>query len=69
MDGNGDGKVDLYDKEDAMASIGNYLKVNGWGSQSSQQEAAVFHYNNSKDYVNCVLTLAQKIVEKDETQK
>ena len=63
VDGNGDGKIDLFDKEDAMASIGNYLKVNGWGDEPAKQEAAVYHYNNSKDYVNCVLTLAQKIEE------
>lgn len=61
VDGNGDGKVNLFDKEDAIASVGNYLKVNGWGNTRKQQEAAVYHYNNSKDYVNCVLTLAEKI--------
>ncbi len=63
VDGDGDGKIDLYNKEDAIASVGNYLKVNGWGPNRSQQEAAVFHYNNSRDYVNCVLTLAQKIAD------
>jgi membrane-bound lytic murein transglycosylase B len=66
VDGNGDGKVSLFDKEDAMASVGNYLKVNGWGEKQSQQEAAVYHYNNSKDYVQCVLTLAEKIVAQEE---
>ncbi|MFM8178073.1 MAG: lytic murein transglycosylase [Candidatus Kapaibacterium sp.] len=66
VDGNGDGKVSLFDKEDAVASIGNYLKVNGWGEKPSQQEAAVYHYNNSKDYVNCVLTLAAKIAAGDQ---
>lgn len=66
VDGNGDGKVSLFDKEDAIASVGNYLKVNGWGEKPSQQEAAVYHYNNSKDYVNCVLTLAEKIVAQEE---
>jgi membrane-bound lytic murein transglycosylase B len=63
VDGNGDGKTDLFDKEDAIASVGNYLKVNGWGADRTQQEAAVYHYNNSKDYVNCILTLAEKIAE------
>ncbi|MBL7998914.1 MAG: lytic murein transglycosylase [Candidatus Kapabacteria bacterium] len=61
VDGDGDGKVDLYNKLDAMASVGNYLKVNGWGATRAEQEKAVFHYNNSKDYVDCVLTLADKI--------
>jgi membrane-bound lytic murein transglycosylase B len=61
VDGDGDGKVDLYNKSDAIASIGNYLKVNGWGQARADQEKAVFHYNNSQDYVNCVLLLADKI--------
>ena len=64
VDGNGDGSVNLFDKQDAIASVANYLKVNGWGNERAQQEAAVYHYNNSKDYVDCVLTLAQKIKEK-----
>ncbi len=61
IDGNNDGKVNLFDKEDAAFSVGNYLKVNGWTKERTKQEGAVFHYNNSKDYVNCVLKLAELI--------
>lgn len=62
-DGNGDGKVNLYEVPDATFSIANYLKVNGWGDSEKAQRKAVFHYNNSNDYVDAVLTLAGKITE------
>ncbi len=60
-DGNGDGIINLFEKTDAIFSIGNYLKINGWGSSRKEQENAVFHYNNSKDYVAAVLTLTDKL--------
>ncbi len=60
-DGDGDGKVNLFDVPDAVFSIGNYLKVNGWGVERAEQEKAVFHYNNSKDYVAAILKLAEKL--------
>lgn len=60
-DGNGDNLIDLFAVEDAIFSIANYLKTNGWGNSRKEQEKAVFHYNNSKDYVNAVLTLAEKL--------
>jgi len=49
--------------EDAIHSVGNYLNVNGWGNARQAQEKAVFHYNNSKDYVDAVLKLAEKLSE------
>jgi membrane-bound lytic murein transglycosylase B len=60
VDGNGDGKIDLFAIEDASYSIGNYLKSNGWGDAHEQRRAAVFHYNNSDDYVDAVLLLASR---------
>lgn len=60
-DGNADGVVNLFDTRDAVFSIANYLTVNGWGENRAEQERAVFHYNNSKDYVAAVLTLADKL--------
>lgn len=63
VDGNGDNKIDLFDKEDAVFSVANYLKTNGWGDTKDEQEKAVWHYNHSSAYVNAVLTLADKIKE------
>jgi membrane-bound lytic murein transglycosylase B len=60
-DGNGDGRVDLFDVNDAIHSVANYLKENGWGPTVKERRAAVFHYNNSDPYVDAVLTLAEKL--------
>ena len=61
VDGDGNGKVDLFNVTDAIFSVANYLSTNGWGADKEQQRSAVFHYNNSNDYVDAVLILADKI--------
>lgn len=61
VDGNGDGEIDLFDVNDAVPSVGNYLKNNGWGYKLSEKRSAIFNYNNSHDYVDAVLRLASKI--------
>lgn len=61
VDGNNDGVIDLFNEEDAIFSVANYLKTNGWGLSNENQRKAVFHYNNSNDYVDAVLLLADKI--------
>ncbi len=60
-DGNGDGVINLFEMEDAVYSVANYLKCNGWGDSEEKQRGAVFHYNNSTAYVDAVLKLAEKI--------
>lgn len=61
VDGNGDGEIDLFTHHDAIYSVANYLKTNGWGKTEKQQRAAVYHYNHSNDYVDAVLKLADLI--------
>lgn len=61
VDGDGDNKIDLFSKEDAIYSVANYLKTNGWGESQKEKEAAVWHYNHSSAYVEAVLTLAEKV--------
>lgn len=60
VDGNGDGVIDLFDVNDAIYSVANYLKTNGWGNSLEKQKAALFHYNHSDAYVDAILTLAEK---------
>ncbi len=64
IDGNKDSIINLYHTEDAIFSVANYLKVNGWSDNKLCQRNAVFHYNNSYDYVDAVLQLANKIKSK-----
>lgn len=61
VDGNDDGVIDLFNVDDAIFSVANYLKTNGWDIDEESKRKAVFHYNNSNDYVDAVLTLANKI--------
>lgn len=61
VDGNDDNVVNLFEVEDAVFSVANYLKTNGWGETKKEKRAAVFHYNNSTAYVNAVLKLAELI--------
>ncbi len=59
-DGNGDGRIDLFDDADAIFSIANYLKHYGWKPGIDRKKAykVVYHYNHSKYYVNTVLKIA-----------
>jgi membrane-bound lytic murein transglycosylase B len=61
-DGNGDGIVDLNDLSDAVASVGHYLRVHGYREDNpAKRRKAVWHYNHSDEYVDCIITLADKI--------
>ena len=62
-DGNGDGRINLFDHGDAIASIANYLKHYGWKPGLSREEAGdvIYHYNHSKYYVNTILKIADKL--------
>ena len=61
IDGNNDNIVDLFCIEDAIFSVANYLKINGWSNDLNDKKKALFHYNNSNDYVNAVFILAEKV--------
>ncbi|MDL2259782.1 lytic murein transglycosylase [Deltaproteobacteria bacterium OttesenSCG-928-K17] len=64
VDGNGDGKVDLFDKTDAIFSIGNFLKNHGWkpgAMTEDERRAVIMKYNKSGVYVNTVLYLADHL--------
>ncbi|MBI5325785.1 MAG: lytic murein transglycosylase [Ignavibacteriae bacterium] len=61
VDGNGDGVIDLFNVEDAIYSVANYLKKNGWSDTYESWRKSVFHYNNSNDYVDAILKLANKL--------
>lgn len=62
-DGNSNGRIDLFEHADAIASIAYYLKFHGWkpGLSSKKQYRVILHYNNSKYYANTVLKIAKKL--------
>jgi membrane-bound lytic murein transglycosylase B len=62
-DGNGDGRVDLFDHADAIASVANYLQHHGWRPGIGRDRAfkILLRYNYSKYYANTVLDIADRL--------
>ncbi|MDP8229102.1 MAG: lytic murein transglycosylase [Candidatus Electryoneaceae bacterium] len=67
-DGNDDQIIDLYNVADATASIGFYLQKNGWRTNSTyeRRRKAIITYNHSTPYAECILTLAESLVERQQ---
>jgi membrane-bound lytic murein transglycosylase B len=63
VDADGDGRVDLFTAVDALHSIANYLKKNGWKCRMNraQRQKVILSYNHSLIYANTVLAVAEKI--------
>jgi membrane-bound lytic murein transglycosylase B len=62
-DGNADGRVSLYDADDAIASCARYLQGNGWrpGIDRAQKRRVVWTYNRSTPYIDTILALADRL--------
>ena len=65
VDGNGDGKIDLFDPDDAVLSVAHYLVTHGWDNNADHQKRAVYsyyggHYDTDPDkyYMKAVLAYA-----------
>ena len=60
IDGNNDGKIDMFNHADAIHSIANFLKYHGWrpGMDRKQSAKVIYCYNHSKYYVNTILDIA-----------
>lgn len=66
VDGNGDGRVDLYNLTDAMASTANFLRKKGWkpgqGYQQGQPNFAVIkQWNAATVYQQAIAIMGAKI--------
>jgi membrane-bound lytic murein transglycosylase B len=64
VDGNRDGRIDLFDKTDAIFSIGRFLRDSGWQGPMADEESrrkVIMLYNRSGVYVNTVLYVAGQI--------
>ncbi|MBZ2170861.1 lytic murein transglycosylase [Desulfovibrio sp. DS-1] len=66
VDGDGDGRVDLYTVGDAVFSLSNYLDKHGWqpGMRRDARYNVLKRYNNSAAYANTILALADKVAGK-----
>lgn len=68
VDGDGDGKIDLFDPEDAILSVAHYLVTRGWDDQPQHQQRAIYAYygghydaDTHKYYMKAVLKYANEI--------
>ncbi len=63
VDGDADGRVSLYDMDDASASCARYFAAHGWrpGLSTTERREVVWAYNHSEAYVDTVLTLAARL--------
>jgi membrane-bound lytic murein transglycosylase B len=63
VDGNGNGKVSLYEPADAIVSAANYLAEHGWRQNltDTEKRRVLWAYNRSDAYIDTVLTLTDHI--------
>jgi len=55
-------RPDLFLISDAILSIGNFLKQNGWKADSTEsQTLALYAYNRSRDYGQVILKIAEAL--------
>lgn len=59
VDGDGDGKKDIWSPYDAVPGAANYLCANKAGQGGERLRKAVWFYNHSWSYVNKVLSIAE----------
>ncbi len=58
-DGNGDGKVNLFEMNDALYSMAYFIKRHGWKPELDReaQLAVIYRYNHSKSYSLTIMLL------------
>lgn len=66
VDGNGDGRVDLYNLTDAMASTANFLRKKGWQTGKGYREgepnfAVIEQWNAATVYQKAIAIMAERI--------
>ncbi len=66
VDGNGDGRVDLYNLADAMASTANFLRQKGWQTGEGYREgepnfAVIEQWNAATVYQKAIAIMAARI--------
>lgn len=62
VDGDGDGKIDLYNPRDVIPSVANYLSKAGYRiNDNARRRRAIRSYNPSTPYVNSIMGLAERV--------
>jgi membrane-bound lytic murein transglycosylase B len=63
VDGDENGHIDLFYPDDALYSVGNYLRQNGWKCRMDRvsRHKVILTYNRSQIYANTVLAVADRL--------
>jgi len=62
VDGNNDGAIDLFNFQDAVASIANYLKSHGFEKNKPvSNRGAIYAYNHCDNYVEAIFAYAKAL--------
>jgi len=63
QDGDGDGRIDLFNHHDAIVSVAFFLRAHRWGKAQgdSAKKKVLLYYNRSTYYADTVYTLAQRL--------
>jgi membrane-bound lytic murein transglycosylase B len=63
VDGDGDGKADLFNNDDALMSLGNILRSMGWKPPMTEEamRKVFYGYNHSQVYVNTIMGAAARL--------
>ncbi|SDK76632.1 membrane-bound lytic murein transglycosylase B [Maridesulfovibrio ferrireducens] len=63
VDGDMDGRVDLFSKDDALESMANFLKRHGWKSSLSKKKKlkVIYRYNHSMVYARTIYEVAVQL--------
>ena len=62
-DGDGDGRIDLFNHHDAIASVAFFLRAHRWGKAKGDaaKKKVLLYYNRSTYYADTVYTLALRL--------
>jgi membrane-bound lytic murein transglycosylase B len=60
VDGDGDGRINLFEPADTLHSVGNYLKSFGWNRAQTRDDRTrvLLYYNRSRPYAATILEVA-----------
>ena len=65
VDANNTGRVNLFEHDDAIFSIANYLRHHGWrtGLDREEEKKVLLHYNRSTYYANILMEISDRLKE------
>lgn len=63
VDGDGDGRIDLFSEDDALTSMANFLKRHGWKNSLNKEKKlkVIYRYNHSMVYARTIYEVASQL--------